>query len=296
MKKFIFTLLSISLMVFAKAQDDLPPYFGTSVERELNQLKDEVQNTIDESGYDIVGSYHVAGKSRLFVIAFSSEELKSLCSDYNDRGALASVLKVGLYENDGKTEISLLNPSYMFYAYFGEDYKLHQDALDAIDKHIKDVIAQNYGPLTSFGGGLTAEKLGKYRYKIMMPYFDDPVELEDYSDFDDGLSFIRNKIEASSDDIKLIYEVVDESKQTAVFGIALLNEEKGEPHFLPIIGERHIAAMPYEIILQYNKASMLAGKYRFALYWPELTMGEFMKIMSTPGDVEDAMRSITEQN
>jgi hypothetical protein len=41
----------------------------------------------------------------------------------------------------------------------------------------------------------------------MMPYYDDPIELEDYSSFEDGLSFIREKIAASGDDTQLIYEV-----------------------------------------------------------------------------------------
>jgi hypothetical protein len=38
---------------------------------------------------------------------------------------------------------------------------------------------------------------------------------------------------------------------------------------------------------------MLHGKYRFALHWPELTMGQFMKISSTPGDVEDFLKALT---
>ncbi len=50
-----------------------------------------------------------------------------------------------------------------------------------------------------------------------------------------------------------------------------------------------MAAMPYEVILENNKAFMLHGRYRFALHWPELTMGTFTKIMSSPGAVEDAM-------
>ena len=39
---------------------------------------------------------------------------------------------------------------------------------------------------------------------------------------------------------------------------------------------------------------MLHGRFRFALYWPELTMSTFTKIMSSPGDVEDFMEAITE--
>ena len=71
-------------------------------------------------------------------------------------------------------------------------------------------------------------------------------------------------------------------------------EENGEAFFLPVIGQDHVANMPYEIILQDTEATMLAGKYRIALFWPELTMSTFMKIMSTPGDIEDTMEGLCE--
>lgn len=41
-----------------------------------------------------------------------------------------------------------------------------------------------------------------------------------------------------------------------------------------------------------NTATMLHGKYRIALHWPDLSMGTFMKIMSTPGDIEDALEAV----
>jgi len=83
------------------------------------------------------------------------------------------------------------------------------------------------------------------------------------------------------------------SKKIAVFGVALYDVDKGEGDFLPTIGESHIAAMPYDIILYGNRVTMLHGKYRFALYWPELTMHTFMKIMSTPKNVERFMEDLT---
>jgi hypothetical protein len=39
---------------------------------------------------------------------------------------------------------------------------------------------------------------------------------------------------------------------------------------------------------------MLPGKYRLALHWPELTMGTFIKIMGTPGDIEDTLEAVCE--
>jgi len=38
---------------------------------------------------------------------------------------------------------------------------------------------------------------------------------------------------------------------------------------------------------------MLHAKYRIAISFPDLSMGQFMKIFSTPGDIEDIMKSLT---
>lgn len=126
----------------------------------------------------------------------------------------------------------------------------------------------------------------------MMPYFTDPVELNEYSSFDEGLKIIESNLAKKVGQTKLVYKLIYPNKQVAVFGIGLLNKEEGESYFLPKIGEAHIAAMPYEIILQGKKVTMLHGKYRLALCWPDLTMGTFMKIMSTPGDIEDALEAV----
>ncbi len=91
-----------------------------------------------------------------------------------------------------------------------------------------------------------------------------------------------------------VYEVVYPDHKVAIFGVGLLDPEDGEAAFLPIIGADHVAAMPYEIILQDKEVTMLHGRYRIALHWPELGMGTFMKIMSTPGNIEDFMLGITE--
>ena len=84
-----------------------------------------------------------------------------------------------------------------------------------------------------------------------------------------------------------------EQPELGKYLMMLENTETGEDKFLPIIGDDHIAAMPYEIILQGNTASILPGRYRIALHWPDLTMGTFMKIMSTPKDIAETLSGLT---
>jgi hypothetical protein len=149
------------------------------------------------------------------------------------------------------------------------------------------------GNLTPFGGKVEQNRLIRYHYKILMPYFDDPDELANFDSFEEGLRIIQKNLTAQKGNTKKVYQLIFPEKKIAVFGVALLNPETGEADFLPTIGESHIAAMPYEIILQGTKATSLAGKYRIALFWPELGMGTFMKIIKTPGRIEDAMKALT---
>jgi hypothetical protein len=290
----IFLSILLGISVLTQAQETLSPFSGVRTTGKVANISKQVEQAIQAANFRIIGQYEVAGRADLKVLCFTRPDLKTATAHYQDRGALASVLKIGIRREGDQVEVSILNPKYMFVAYFGKNYKEQSPALKTIDADAKNILINTFGALTDFGGSLETEELEKYHYKMMMPYFDDPIELETYDSFAEGLAFIRQKISESKADIQLVYELVDQEQQTAVFGIGMLNAETGEGSYLPIIGDRHIAALPYEIILQKNTVSMLHGKYRFALYWPELTMSEFMKIMSTPGDVEDMMEGISE--
>ena len=273
----------LTMTIFTFASDSLSPFLGVKGDATT------VKVNIEKQGFNIIGEYDVAGKSELHVIAFTRDDLKKVSAYYSNSGALASVLKIGIKkEKDGTTTLSLLNPDYMFNAYFGKDYDKKAKVLSKINS---DAIAILPGTPNGFGGEVKIAKLRKYHYMVGMPYFKDSVKLKSYDSFDKGLAAIENNIKTNSN-VKLVYKVIDKKKKTAVFGFALTDPNKGEKEFLPIIGEDHFAAMPYEIILEGNKVTMLHGRYRIALYWPELSMGTFSKIMSTPGDIENMMKTV----
>lgn len=287
--------LLISFSFVSVGQAELAPFVSVNANGNMDEVITKVETSIEEANFNIIGKYEVAGNSDLQVICFTNDDLKKTCSLFSDRGALASILKIGIRKHENKIEVSLINPEYMFNAYFGKNYTKQGLALKKIDKKAKNILVNAFGSIKEFGGKLEKDELREYHYKVMMPYFQDAIVLEEYDSFEKGLEYIRKKIAASGKDLVTVYEVVIPGKKMAVFGIGLHHAEIGEGHFLPIIGERQIAAMPYEIILQDKEVSMLPGKYRFALYWPELTMGEFMKIMSTPGDVEEALEGLVKK-
>lgn len=295
-KKILGVFVLVMLLIgIGNAQQTYSPFVKTSIQdKSITQLSGEIIAGLESKNFKVIGQYHPMQSDDMLVICFTRDDLQKASLSFKDRGALASVLKIGLKKETAGVDVSIQNPMYMFYAYFRSDIKKQMAVLEQIDQDTKATLSELYGKLSPFGGSLDADKLMKYHYKVMMPYFDDPAELETYASFEEGLNYIQTKI-GNSNEVKLVYKQVFDKEQVAVFGLALTDLEEGEAHFLPIIGESHLAAMPYEIILQGKEATMLHGKYRIALFWPELTMGTFMKIMSTPGDIEDALSKITEK-
>jgi len=295
MKKLIFSSITLFIITFNSIGQELSPYIkiGESTET-IEQISAKVIETLKSNSFEVLGTYNPSNKSTLKVIAFTRGDLKNTVIKITDRGALAAAFKVGLEQKGGKIIISYTNPDYFLRAYLGNNYNTFKSTFEKFSADLKTTFKPLGNTFSPFGGTIKADKLGKYHYKIMMPYFSDPVELNEYASFDEGLKIIEANLKAKKGQTVQIYKIVYKNEKVAVFGIGLQSKEDGESVFLPKIGEAHVAALPYEIILQGKTATMLHGKYRIALHWPELTMGTFMKIMSTPGDIEDTLEGICE--
>lgn len=275
------------------AQEDLSPYIKVGESNQsMEQVTKDVIQALKDHSFMVLGSYHPSNKNSLTVVAFTNNSLKNTVIKVKDRGALAAAMKVGLVEKNGTITISYTNPDYLLRAYLMDSYNSYKSTFEQFSKDVKSAFSSLGSDFSPFGGTVRSDKLAKYHYKIMMPYFTDPEELREFSSFEEGLATITKNLEAKKGNTVQVYKLVYDNQKVAVFGVGLYDKEDGESHFLPKIGEDHVAALPYEIILQGNKATMLHGKYRIALHWPDLTMGTFMKIMSTPGDIEDRLEAL----
>jgi len=293
--KFSVALLFMGISLSIFADEELPPYYLVGqIDGTIDEAVVDIKSALESKNFSIVGEYNPAGNPDLYVIAYTRDDLQRTTLKVKDRGALARVLKIGLVKKEGKINVSMLNPMYLFYAYLMDEADTHLNKLEIVSNDVKSAMKQVGPDYTGFGGNEEIKDLKDYHYMMMMPYFNDPVELNEFESFEQGISTIRKNLEAKKGNTLKVYEVIYESEKIAVFGIGLLDPEEGEAHFLPIIGEDNIAAMPYEIIIQGNDATMLHGKYRFAIHWPELSMKQFMKISSTPGDIEDLMEGLAQ--
>ena len=295
MKKYVLWIVAMLIANYQLIAQEIAPYIkvGESTES-INTVYDQVISTLKSNDFMVIGGYSPSNKSDLKVVVFTRNDLKNKVVQVVDRGALAAAFKVGLVRKDGKVTISYTNPDYILRAYLMDNYNSYKTTFTQFSADLQTAFSDLGNEFTPFGGGIKADKLKKYHYKVMMPYFTDPVKLREFASFEEGLNTIEKNLKAKKGNTVLVYKLVYKKSKVAVFGVGLLDAEEGEPHFMPKIGEDHVAALPYEMILQDNKLTMLHGKYRIALHWPDLTMGTFMKIMSTPGDIKDALKGLSE--
>ena len=147
-----------------------------------------------------------------------------------------------------------------------------------------------FGSSQEFSG----EDLHEYHYMFSMPYFEDQVELGEFESHNQALETIETNLRNSENCIKVFRQTV-KSQETVLYGIDLKGTT-GEGHFLPIIDiaeHKHTAFLPYELLVNGKKVYMLHGRFRIAVSFPDLTMMTFGKIMSTPGDIEALMATLT---
>jgi hypothetical protein len=295
MKRIVFGFILLFAFLYNVSAEELSPFVDCGyVQGNIKTVKEQVESKLKESGFTVTGSYKVENKDKFCVITFTNTDLQNICLKVEERGILAANLRIGLIAEAGKVHITALNPKYLFVGYLRGEYYTHKSSLVKVENNVEAVLKSFNRQLKYFGGKIAEGDLKKYHYMMGMPYFDDPVTLKEFNSFEKAVSTIENNLLAKKSNTQLVYKLVYTDLKRAVFGVALYNKEMGEEHFLPIIGETHIAAMPYEIVVMGNKATMLHGRFWFAFYWPELSMSEFTKIMSTPGDVEDMLESLCE--
>jgi hypothetical protein len=288
-----FTLILVSNIM---AQDLKPYILAATSDASLSEISYAVKANLTAEGLNIIGEYSPANDSNRKVFVITSDELKTAVKINGGLTGFATALRVGITDENGTINISYTNPVYWGNAYFRDNYDDVQSYYNSVTEKISTALFKiGESKNIPFGSekGLTVKSLRKYRYMFGMEKFDDVVKLNEFENFEDAVSKIDGKL-AGSDD--LIYSVEFPDEKLKLYGIAI-GGEKGEEHFLPIIDNtapQHTAFLPYELLVVDKKAVMLHGRYRIALSFPDLTMMTFSKIMSTPGDIKNALKAYTE--
>lgn len=293
MKKVIALFAFLFAVTYGHAQTYSPFLDFGNVQGDINSVRESVKSTLNNKGFKTIGEYHVQARKDQYVIVFTNDNIISATTQSEKSGLLSAALKVALTLKNNEVNITATNPEYTFIGFLRNNYDKQEVTLKSESQKFINAVKSIGQTPVSFGGSLTESKLKSFRYMVSMPYFNDFVEIAAFPSFAEGVKTIQTNLDKSKGDTQLVYRL--SSNNVAVFGVGLLDKAIGESHFLPVIGDKHIAALPYEIFIIDNKAYILHGRFRFAFYWPDLKMSTFMKIVSTPGNVKNQLKGLTDR-
>lgn len=298
--KPIITLLFSAVLFFQVNAQTLKPYIlGASSSESVANLKTVVSKALSSNGLKVVGSYMPASDKNRLIIVVSHNQLEKAVQKIGGLTGFAATLRVGITREGSVTNVSYTNPEYWGNAYFRDDFTKVKANYSIVSKAFDTALKSINGYKgTSFGSkdGVETEDLREYQYMFGMPYFDDTEELKAFDSYALAVTKIDDNLKKGVANVKLVYKINIPNKDLTVYGIALSGED-GENSFLPKIDistPQHTAFLPYEILVMGDEVHILHGRYRIAVSFPDLTMGTFTKIMSTPGDIEDMLAKVVE--
>ena len=294
-KAFVIFLV---LFIFKLEAQNLKPYIlaGYSTHN-ISEVKNEVKEKLLNAGFKVLGSYNPMSTNKRVVLAVSDNNLISAVKKTGGFRGFALALRVALTNENGKIMISYTNPEYWGRAYFQKQWNSVASFYSKINSKFNNALSGYSGDnFVEFGSkdGLSPSSLKKYHYMFGMPYFEDNIELKEFASYNDAINTIERNLSSGAINAKKVYSVKLNEKKIALFGVALTGND-GEKLFMPKIdvsSPKHTAFLPYELLVTGNKAYMLHGRYRIALSFPDLSMGQFMKIVSTPGYIEDTFEKL----
>ncbi len=291
-------MLMVATVLFAQETTYKPYIIGTEISnKSLNEVKMNVKEFMPDNGLRFLGEYQPADDSQRWVIAFTSDELIKAASSVGGAGGFALVLKIGITKEGDKIVVSYNNPAYWGMAYLRDDFdnvKFHYEALDKKLEKLMSAVGTFKGIPYGSEKGLEEEDLKEYQYMFGMPDFEDWEVLGEYGSYEEAVAAVDKNLENGVPNVKAVYTMEVKGEQMKLYGMALSGPD-GEANFLPKIDfavPRHTPFLPYEMLIMGKKVVMLHGRFRIALGFPDLTMGTFTKIMSTPGDIEDMLENV----
>ena len=298
-KSFFLFLLCLTGTLVVQAQNLQPYTIGAETTGSVAEVSSKAKAALSANGIEVVGEYMPAGDADRKVIAITSSDLKTAVNAVGGLTGFAAVLRVAVTKEGDKVIVSYTTPEYWGNAYFQKNYGKVSSNYASLSGKLKAAL----NPLGSNGGagfgsedGLSAGDLQKYHYMLGMPYFEDNHELNEFASYQEAVAKIDGNLVKGVANLKKVYAVELPGKNIKLYGIGLSGED-GESSFMPTIdiaSPKHTAFLPYEMLVLDNKVYMLHGRFRIALSFPDLSMGTFMKIVSTPKDIKKMLTSATE--
>jgi len=243
----------------------------------------QVERKLQAEGFAVVGRHLPQGLPQHGSLIVTDRALLDAVRSSGGVAIVGAGLRVGV-KSDGS--VSYMNPEYWYRAYLRAGFDAAQPAV----RSAQERLAKALGAGTGFGGDVPAADLANYRYMLGMERIDSMRnELRSFASFDEALRTVQDSLAKGVAGTAKVYEVVMPESRLAVIGVALNDPERGEAWWAGKIGPDHVAALPYEIYIVGNTVYALYARYRIALSWPALGMGQFMTIVRAPDAIHTTM-------
>ncbi len=267
MKKIIISSLLATLLASNVMADKISSY-----EYGAYQEANDVKSALRDNGLKVVGEYDAMQNPNYHVIAYTSDRLLADASK-KDEG-FAAVQKVVVSKVD--KELIFTNPEYFLHAFLGDDYK-SEDA-----KQLNSLLTKAFGTLKGSKDALDEDDIEGYHFMMGMPYYEDMIEVAKGKN-------LGEKLEKNAGD-NIIFKV--KVGDDTLYGVAMPTKNGEKSYISEIKGETNSAFLPYMVLVEDDEAKILHPKFYLAISYPQLSMGNFMSISGTPGDIEDYFKAL----
>nr|MDP2192247.1 hypothetical protein [Rhodoferax sp.] len=275
MKKLI---LWCVLLCSAQASLALAPYVQGSKlpAADLPTQLAQVEKKLQAEGFTVIGRHTSKGLPQHASLVVTDRAMLEAIRSIGGSAVIASGIRVGV-KSDGT--VSYMNPDYWYRAYLRTQFKTAQTAVKSVQMRLAKALGEGSG----FGGDVAEADLSNYRYMFGMERFDSAnSELSTHASFEEALKTVQGNLSKGVGSTSRVYEVLIPGSEMAVFGVAMNDPGEGEGWWVNKIGADHVAGLPYEVFIVGNKVYALYARYRIALAWPALGMGQFMGIINAP--------------
>lgn len=277
------------LFAFSASAWSISPYIqGDSIAAgNVQGVASAVEAKLKKEGFKVVGKYFPKGLAGHGVVIATDDVMLGEVGSAGGHAILGAAIRVGV-KADGS--VSYTNPDYWYRAYFRRAFDKKEGAVKALQARLQDALGAGKGQ----GGDESAGSLVNYRYMIGMERVDSSKsKLAEYGSFAEALKTVRDNLSKGTGKTAKIYEIVMADRKLAVFGVSMNEGEFGDGEWLKKIDmQDHVAGLPYEIYVVDNEVLSPHGRFRIALAFPDVGMGQFMRISSLPTAIMDTMSGV----